>query len=128
VVVAEDNVWVASSLQVLLELWGFRVTVAHDGAAALAAIRDVRPAVALVDIRLPKLDGLEVARQVRADPELAPLLLVAVTASTEASDRAATSAAGFDAHLVKPVDIDALRALLLGPRPSPTATRDIRER
>jgi CheY-like chemotaxis protein len=114
VVVADDNVWMATSLKVLLELWGFRVTVAHDGVAAVEAIRSVRPAVAMIDLRLPKLDGLEVARQVRAAAQAgaAPVVLLAVTASGDSSDRERTRNAGFDAHVVKPVDVTALRALL----------------
>ena len=112
VVVADDNYWMVSSLKLLLELWGCAVTVANDGEAALDSIRRVRPAVAILDVRMPKLDGLEVARRVRAEVGAPAVRLVALTGSADADDRARASGAGFDAHLLKPVDPQILRALL----------------
>jgi CheY-like chemotaxis protein len=112
VVVADDNVYMTRSLSLVLAHWGFEVTVAHDGPAALAAVRSLRPHAVLLDIRLPMLDGLAVARRIREEPDLANVLLVAITGYSEASDRERSLDAGFDHHLVKPVDPDVLRAAL----------------
>ena len=102
----------ANGLKMLLEMWGFDVTVAHDGVSALAAIRDVQPRAALLDLLMPRLDGLEVARRVRADARAASVFLVAMTGLAGPSDRSLIDSSGFDAHLVKPIDTQALRALL----------------
>jgi CheY-like chemotaxis protein len=112
VVVADDNMLMANGLKLLLEMWGFTVTVAHDGVAALAAIRAVQPQAALLDLLMPRLDGLEVARRVRADASARGVLLVAMTGLAGPSDRSLIDSSGFDAHLVKPIDTQALRALL----------------
>ncbi len=116
IVVADDNTFMASSLKVLLELWGHSVTPVYDGRAALALICELRPDVALLDLRMPLLDGLEVARRVRAEPDPGTVALIAVTGSADPSDRVRTRAAGFDEHLVKPIDLQELRALLRRPR------------
>ena len=102
----------ANGLKMLLEMWGFDVTVAHDGVSALAAIRDVQPRAALLDLLMPRLDGLEVARRVRADASARGVFLVAMTGLAGPSDRLLIDSSGFDAHLVKPIDTQALRALL----------------
>jgi DNA-binding response OmpR family regulator len=112
VLVADDNVYMAKALKLVLELWGFDVTVTHDGPAALAAAREVRPDVVLLDIKLPKLDGLQVARRIRSEPGYAPGVLLALTGSGDERDRVLSLAAGFDEHLVKPVDPDVLHAML----------------
>jgi DNA-binding response OmpR family regulator len=111
VVVADDNPSMTRALKVVLELWGWEVSVAHDGLAAVEAIRAIRPAVALIDIGLPDLNGLEVARVLRAEGA-APPLLVALSGYGEEGDRRRSREAGFDQHLVKPVDPDILRAML----------------
>jgi CheY-like chemotaxis protein len=85
---------------------------AEDGPAALAAAAQFRPEVALLDIGLPVMDGFELARQFRADPELRRTRLIAVTGYGQEHDRRRSAEAGFDAHLVKPVDIDELVRLL----------------
>jgi CheY-like chemotaxis protein len=112
VVVADDNVYLARTLKMVLELWGFEVTVVHDGAAALAAVLDGENVAALLDLRLPKLAGVEVARQLRARCKGPPPRLIAMTGSLDSADRSSSLAAGFDHHLVKPVDPNVLRALL----------------
>jgi DNA-binding response OmpR family regulator len=111
VVVADDNPSMTGALRVVLQFWGWEVIVAHDGLGAVAAIREARPAVALVDIGLPDLDGHEVARLVRAEGA-APRLLVALSGYGEERDRRRSRDAGFDQHLVKPVDPEVLRATL----------------
>src|SRR6185436_15180163 len=101
------------TLRKLLEFAGHRVRTASDGAAGLEAALAAPPEVALVDIGLPKLDGYEVARRIRAgiNGAMRPLL-IAVTGYGLEEDRQRALAAGFDAHLVKPVDEDALGKLL----------------
>jgi DNA-binding response OmpR family regulator len=113
VLVVDDNADAAESLAVLLRLWGHDVQTAHDGLSGLKAALSDRPAVALLDIGLPGLDGYELARRLRA--QLGPALrLVAVTGYGQEEDRRRSLEAGFDAHLVKPADLDELHALLAG--------------
>jgi DNA-binding response OmpR family regulator len=112
VVVADDNQFLTKVLGMVLKRWGWDPVIAHDGIAAVAAIHDARPAVALVDINLPKLNGLEVARSIRAGPAL----LVALSGYGDSRRRRESLEAGFDQHLVKPVDPDVLHTLLLGAR------------
>ena len=114
VLVAEDNAFVSRALETVLQLWGFEVTVVEDGLAALATVREARHEAVVMDINMPTLDGLEVARRIRADPRSAALLLLALTGSSEPQDRSAALAAGFDHHLVKPVDPSLLRKILEG--------------
>jgi PAS domain S-box-containing protein len=112
ILVVDDSLKNAASLEVLLRAMGHEVHIAHDGAAALELVRQVRPDVVLLDIGLPLLDGYEVARRCRQDPELRNLVLVALTGYGQEEDRARSRKAGFNAHLVKPVDIDKLRQVL----------------
>src|SRR3954462_3356789 len=111
VVVADDNPSMTGALKMLLEIWGWEVVVAHDGMAAVSAVRRTRPTIALIDIGLPKLDGLEVARVLRAEG-LAPPLLVALSGYGEERDRRRSRQAGFDTHLVKPIEPELLRSTL----------------
>ena len=120
VLVADDNAMLRRALEIVLQLWGFEVTLVEDGAAALAAARAGHHSAVVMDIRMPEMDGLEVARRLRADPSSSTLLLLALSGSGEPEDRSAALAAGFDHHLVKPVDPDLLRQLLEGaPAPAP---------
>jgi PAS domain S-box-containing protein len=104
ILVIEDNADAAESLRMLLESSGHRVEVCMDGAAALDAARSFRPDLMLVDIGLPGLDGLEIARRIRRDPRAAPAALVALSGYGRTEDREQALAAGFDRHLTKPVD------------------------
>ncbi len=112
VLVVDDNVDAAESLAEALRAQGHEVDVAHDGPAALALASLRPPALALLDIGLPVMDGYELARRLRAAEGLAHVRLVAVTGYGQASDRERSRANGFDEHLVKPVDLDALSALV----------------
>ena len=112
VLVVEDNVDAALTLVDLLRLWGYEVEVVHDGQAAVEAAPRCLPQVVLLDIGLPGMDGYEVARRLRAAPETRGALLVAVTGYGQEGDRARAREAGFDHHLVKPVDLDGLRRLI----------------
>jgi PAS domain S-box-containing protein len=104
VLVVDDNIDAAESLALLLGPEGHEVVVAHDGEQALKAMAGWRPDVVLLDIGMPRLDGLEVARRVRARYPCAPIKLVATTGWGQQRDLDASRAAGFDEHLVKPVD------------------------
>ena len=112
--VVDDNRDAAESLALLLETLGADVRVAHDGGAALDAFDRFAPEFVLLDLGMPGMDGLEVARQLRERAENRSFALVALTGWGQADDRERTRAAGFDQHWVKPVDIDALKGLLHG--------------
>src|SRR5262245_45408434 len=96
----------------LLRIKGHDVQVAHDGLAALEAARQQRPEVILMDIGLPHLDGYEVASRLRQEPATRDLYLVAMTGYGQEEDRRRSREAGFDCHLVKPVDPEDLQQLL----------------
>ena len=112
VVVADDNPAMTAALKVVLQIWGWDVLVAHDGMTAVEAIRASRPALALIDIGLPDLDGLEVARVLHAQGA-APRLMIALSGYGEERDLLASRQAGFDRHLVKPVDPEVLRRTIM---------------
>ncbi len=112
VVLVEDFSDTRELLTSVLAHAGHRVQAAADGLAALEAIRTLRPHVALVDIGLPGIDGYEVARRVRAEPGGRSIRLIAVTGYGRADDRQRALAAGFDEHLVKPLDPDVVLAVL----------------
>ena len=111
VLVVDDNVDAANALRYLLENDGHEVQVASDGASGLRLARQFRPDFLLLDIGLPKLDGYEFARQVRADPSLADTTIIAVTGYGQREDRERAAAAGFDYHLTKPVEFQSLQRL-----------------
>jgi PAS domain S-box-containing protein len=114
VLVVDDNVDAAATLGMLLEACGYLVDVEHDSHRALERARQRRPDVALLDIGLPDMDGNELARRLRADAQTGAVVLVAVTGYGQEQDRRAAFEAGFDHHLVKPVDMDELATLLAG--------------
>jgi len=114
VLVIDDNRDSAESMSMLLRAWGHEAFVALEGEEGLALARTHRPEFVLLDIGLPGMDGYEVARRLRA-LELDPRpVLVAMTGYGRAEDRRESKAAGFDHHLVKPVDPDALAVLIRG--------------
>jgi CheY-like chemotaxis protein len=112
ILVADDNSDALESLATLLELGGHEVFSAANGALALESAERNLPEVALLDIGMPKLDGYEVARRIRAQPWGRRITLVALTGWGQESDRRRSGEAGFDSHLVKPLDLDKLTALL----------------
>jgi PAS domain S-box-containing protein len=113
VLVVDDNRDAADTLSMLLEFMGNKeVKVANDGPAALAEMEAFRPDVVLLDIGMPGMDGNEVARRIRQQPQFAATRLVALTGWGQDEDRRRTQESGFDHHLTKPVDIAALQALL----------------
>jgi PAS domain S-box-containing protein len=112
VLVVDDNQDAATSLALLLEISGHVVRTAHDGLQAIEATAEFRPDVVLMDIGMPNLNGYDAARQIRAQPGGEHLVLVAVTGWGQEEDRRRTQTAGFDGHLVKPVDYAAVVQLL----------------
>lgn len=116
VLVVDDNVDAAATLAQLVQLLGHDTAVAFDGLQALEIARTVRPDIVLLDLGMPRLDGIETAKRLRAAPGGAAVYIAAVTGWGQEGDRARTRDAGFDLHLVKPVDIDALTQLLARPR------------
>lgn len=114
VIVADDDRDVADGTAAVLRGAGCMVEVAYDGQAALEAIRMRRPQVAVLDLDMPGLDGCSLARLLRAHPDTARMRLIALTGRHLPADRAATSDAGFDLHLLKPITAGALCAAVLG--------------
>jgi len=112
ILVVDDSELLAQSLARLLSLNGHEVRVALDGVAAVREALAFRPDIAFVDIGLPGMDGLSVARRLREEPGLRGTMLVALTGYGEQSDRLRSRQAGFDYHLVKPLDMEVLNALL----------------
>ncbi len=112
VLVVDDNVDAALTLAEAVRLDGHEVNVAHDGASALELSRSFAPEVVLLDIGLPGIDGYEVVRRMRERPETRGALIVALTGFGQEADRQRALAAGFDDHLVKPVDLDTVTAVL----------------
>lgn len=112
ILIVDDNVDAAELLSILLERYGHATSVVNDARSALDISGMTKPEVAILDIGLPDMDGYELARQMRARPDGKRVKLIALTGYGQSSDRARAREAGFDAHLVKPVQIDALATLL----------------
>ena len=112
ILIVDDNRDSADSLAMLLEITNNKTYMAHDGVEALEAIEKHRPEVVLLDIGLPKLDGHEVCRRVREQPWGKDILIIALTGWGQDADRRKSHEAGFNGHLVKPIDYDKLLALL----------------
>jgi two-component system CheB/CheR fusion protein len=116
VLVVDDHEDATASLGILLRLMGHDVRVANDGASAIEAACAFRPEVVLLDIGMPVMDGYEVARRLRREPSCDGARLIALTGYGRDEDRQRSRSAGFDDHLVKPVDLESLRRLLNGTR------------
>jgi CheY-like chemotaxis protein/two-component sensor histidine kinase len=112
ILVVDDNVDVAESFCALLTSSGYSCEVAFDGPSGLEAVKAFDPDVVLLDIGLPHIDGYEVARRIRRLPRGTKKLIVAITGYGQERDRQRSSDAGFDAHLVKPVDFNQLLSIL----------------
>jgi PAS domain S-box-containing protein len=112
ILVVDDNWDAAVLLAQILGIMGHEVRLADDGAAGVAAAAEFRPEVVLMDLGMPKVDGYEAARRIRAEPWGDAPFLVALTGLGADEDRRRTHDAGFDRHLVKPVDPDALTRMI----------------
>jgi PAS domain S-box-containing protein len=118
VLIVDDNVDAADSLAMLLRLDGHEAEAAYSAASALEAVERWRPEVVLLDVGLPEIDGYEIARRLRASNPVSGIRLIALTGYGRDEDRERARAAGFDDHLLKPADMDALQRLLVRERPS----------
>ncbi len=114
VVIADDNTAALALMRCFVQSLGFSVIAVSDGGAALRAIEDHSPAFALLDISLPILTGVEVARSVREKPELASVRMIACTGHGDRELEDECGRAGFERYLVKPIDFGVLEGLLRG--------------
>jgi CheY-like chemotaxis protein/anti-sigma regulatory factor (Ser/Thr protein kinase) len=112
ILLVDDNVDFVTSLAALLHASGHEVMTAHDGAEAIQVALRFRPQVAFLDIGLPGLNGYDLARRLRALPETAQTLLIAITGWGQEQDKRRAKAAGFDKHFVKPVEFHVIEELL----------------
>jgi CheY-like chemotaxis protein len=104
ILIVDDNRDSAQTMAALLQAWGHEVQTAYDGPAAVSAADDFRPEAIFLDLGLPGMNGYDVAKHLRAAAELAPAMLVAFTGYGQDEDRRRVLDAGFDHHLLKPVD------------------------
>ena len=118
VLVVDDNEPLAETLLWLIEGTGDDVEMCHSGVAALAMAKTFRPDIILLDIGMPGMDGLQVCAALRADPELPQLKIIAQSGYGDMAMQTRTAEAGFDRHLVKPVDFDKLLEILASYRQS----------
>jgi CheY-like chemotaxis protein len=112
ILIVDDSEDGAESLAMLLQFAGHETHKAHDGVAAIEAAERIRPDIVLLDIGLPRMNGYEVSRHIRKEPWGKGLVLVALTGWGQEEDRHRSREAGFDAHMVKPLDFDRLIKLL----------------
>jgi CheY-like chemotaxis protein len=118
ILIVDDNEDAADLLSAILEQLGHATRVAYDAHRALALFDELPPDLAVLDIGLPEIDGYELARRLRGRAGSLPLHLIALTGYGQPSDKERAARAGFDAHFVKPVSIDALQALIATRQPS----------
>ena len=112
VLVVDDDIDSAEMLATLLRLMGHSVRMAHDGIEAVRVASEFQPDAVLLDISLPRMDGYEAAQHIRGQHGGSDVLLLAITGWGEAEDHLRSKKAGFDHHLVKPVDPSSLHELL----------------
>jgi len=114
ILVVDDNVDSTLSMAMMLRLLGNTTATAHDGVEALEVAERFRPEVVLLDLGMPRLNGYDVARRLRMEPWAEDVLLIALTGWGQEHERRKTMEAGFDHHLVKPVDVEVLKRILAG--------------
>jgi CheY-like chemotaxis protein len=117
VLVTDDNVDAATSLAMMLELMGNEIRIAHDGLEAIETAADFRPDMILLDIGMPRLNGYDACRRIREQPWGRGTVIVALTGWGQEEDKRRSREAGFDHHLVKPIDPVTLGQLLAGAQP-----------
>ena len=116
VLLIDDDAVLSRLFSVRLRGAGYDVAVACDGVQSISAVRRERPDVILLDIGLPRLNGYEACRRIRREPWGKDIVIVALTGWGQEDDRVQSREAGFDAHMVKPVDHETLLGLLANPR------------
>jgi len=112
ILVADDNIDAASSLGMLLEMMGHEVCIVHDGVEAVEKATTFRPDIILLDLGMPQLNGYEACARIREQPSNKRTLIVALTGWTQEDKKQRSQRAGFDLHLIKPVELPALEQLL----------------
>jgi signal transduction histidine kinase/ActR/RegA family two-component response regulator len=127
ILIVDDNVDAADTLSMYLNSVGHQLRVAYEGHRGLALAEEAAPDVLLLDIGLPDLDGYQLAQRIRALPQTAHATLIALTGYGQDSDRERSIAAGFDHHLTKPVDVEALVHLLTNELKRPSARDELRD-
>jgi two-component system CheB/CheR fusion protein len=123
ILIVEDNRDAARTLGLLMRRYGHEVTLAHSGTSAVEAAKQWGPDVVLCDLGLPEMDGFEVASVLRQDPVLATKRLIAISGYGDDEDIRRSQAAGYDLHLIKPVDPAELQRLLVNWKPDAGAPR-----
>ena len=121
VLVADDNRDGAEIMALLLQQYGYDVSIAHSGTEALSVAAEAAPDIAILDIGMPGMSGYEVARRIRTEPWGRPMMLIALTGWGQEEDKKKAFEAGFDHHLIKPIDPDALEALMASGVTAPLA-------
>lgn len=112
ILVVEDNERNRKLVRTILEFRGYEVVECEDGEPSLALAKSHRPALVLMDIQLPKMNGIEALARLRADPETAAIPVVAVTASVTPGERERVIAAGFHSYISKPIDVASFGAMV----------------
>ena len=112
ILVVDDNLDSAESLAMMLELLGHDVTAAHDGLEAVEVAKTFAPELAFLDVGMPRMNGYDAARLIRQQPECSGVMLVALTGWGQEEDKQRSYEAGFDVHMVKPIDFDAVEKLI----------------
>jgi signal transduction histidine kinase/CheY-like chemotaxis protein len=125
ILIVDDNRDVAESTAVLLRLEGFEAHVAYDGEEALRMVRRLHPTAVLLDIGLPRMNGFEVAERIRSEPEYRDILIVGVSGYGQEEHRLRSRQAGFDHHIIKPIELSTLTGLLVSLRSSRARAENI---
>jgi PAS domain S-box-containing protein len=112
VLVVDDNVDSADSLAMLLQVLGHEVLVANDGVTAISRAQEFKPSIAVLDIGMPGMTGYEIAKRLRASPDLARTTLIAFSGYGQSTDRMMAKDSGFDHHLVKPATVEQIEGIL----------------
>lgn len=112
VLIIDDNPINLKLVRIVLQVHGYDVRVAHDAESALALLRELHPRVILMDLQLPGMDGLELTRRLKASPETRDIAIVAVTSYAMKGDQERALAAGCDGYVTKPIDTEALPAVV----------------
>jgi len=118
ILIVDDSEASAQTLGWMVEIFGYDIKLAHNGQDALALAKSFKPHVVLLDIGLPGMNGYEVCQRLRNDPEIKNLVIIAQTGWGEDQHKTMSQEAGFDYYMVKPIEMEKLRQLLLSLEPT----------